>query len=31
MFWVKFMRDNGRRFTVARNGIELSDGELSAY
>lgn len=29
--WVKFMRDNGRRFTVARNGIELSDGELSAY
>ncbi|HEX8507053.1 MAG TPA: DNA modification methylase [Hymenobacter sp.] len=29
--WVKFMRDNGRRFTVSRNGIELSDGELNAY
>ncbi|WP_201980368.1 DNA modification methylase [Hymenobacter rubidus] len=29
--WVKFMRDNNRRFTVSRNGEELSDGELSAY
>ncbi|MBJ6109444.1 DNA modification methylase [Hymenobacter sp. BT523] len=29
--WVKFMRENGRRFTVSRNGVELSDGELSAY
>jgi DNA modification methylase len=29
--WVKFMRDNGRRFTVSRNGEELSDGELNAY
>jgi site-specific DNA-methyltransferase (adenine-specific) len=29
--WVKFMRDNQRRFTVSRNGVELTDGELSAY
>ncbi|MDB5270861.1 MAG: modification methylase [Hymenobacter sp.] len=29
--WVAFMRENGRRFTVTRNGEELSDEQLSAY
>ncbi|MGI4760580.1 MAG: DNA modification methylase [Janthinobacterium lividum] len=29
--FVKFMRDNQRRFTVVRNGKELSDGELADY
>ena len=29
--WVAFMRENGRRFTVSRNGEELSDEQLSAY
>ncbi len=29
--FVKFMRDNQRRFTVVLNGKELSDGELAAY
>ncbi|HEX8656593.1 MAG TPA: DNA modification methylase [Hymenobacter sp.] len=29
--WVKFMRDNGRRFTVSRNSIELTDKQLNAY
>lgn len=29
--FVKFMRDNQRRFTVLRNGEGLSDGELAAY
>jgi site-specific DNA-methyltransferase (adenine-specific) len=29
--FVKFMRDNQRRFTVVLNGKELSDGELADY
>ena len=29
--FVKFMRDNQRRFSVVLNGKELSDGELAAY
>lgn len=29
--WVAFMRENGRRFTVTRNGEELRDEQLSAY
>lgn len=29
--WVKFMRDNQRRFTVTRNGEELTSDELDRY
>ncbi|GAB3233094.1 DNA modification methylase [Hymenobacter seoulensis] len=29
--WVKFMRDNQRRFVVTRNGEEMTDGELARY
>ncbi|WP_022821902.1 DNA modification methylase [Hymenobacter norwichensis] len=29
--YIKFMRDNQRRFTVTRNGEELTDAELARY
>ncbi|MCA8831959.1 DNA modification methylase [Hymenobacter pini] len=29
--WVKFMRDNQRRFTVTRNGEELTHEQLALY
>ena len=29
--YIKFMKENQRRFTVLRNGKELCDGELTSY
>ncbi|MDO7853159.1 DNA modification methylase [Hymenobacter convexus] len=29
--YVKFMRDNNRRFTITRNGEELTDEQLAAF